>query len=533
MRAKHRAKKRVASADRRHRFLNVERLEDRLLLASDPANVFAKFSGSISEVGEQDTVPVHLTSDNFTIDGGHATLGIEVIPAQGSPLVPDVVSIDSIGPGNVPTIYAQSGLAGGSSLVLAKFKHGDFNVHVTGAGGTTGDWTMRIFLAGDVTGDFVVDDTDKSLLNDVKNGRIPASDILAEGDANRDGKITGFDVARAASNKGVATSVRVLTVTAFLDPASETGLPNDNLVNQTPVNVVGVTLEGANVSLDEDGDGFDDGTTIATALVGTTNYSLSADLVSGTNTLGVEARDSFGQIAQAQTTVTLDVVPPTVVSTSPGEGTEVEPESGQDVPVEIVFSESMIGSSVVAALAVSGNETGTITPLNPSYDDATNTLSFDLSEALTDSAISVTVADSATDIAGNTLGGGPFVLNFSINRVTTITQVSPANGEGMVSLTREAIVRFSSAHDSLFSQYGRSDALQLGDNGLRASSRQDHAAPVGLITLDRNKSRLIDRVHANTHDLDGADDDDELDLLIRYLAELRADGKSGVIEQLL
>ena len=64
-----------------------------------------------------------------------------------------------------------------------------------------------------------------------------------------------------------------------------------------------------------------------------------------------------------------------------------------------------------------------------------------------------------------------------------------------------------------------------------ASSGQDHAA--GLITQDGNKSQLIDRVHANTHDLDGADDDDELDLLLGDQAELRVDAELGGIEQRL
>ncbi len=93
------------------------------------------------------------------------------------------------------------------------------------------------------------------------------------------------------------------------------------------------------------------------------------------------------------------------------------------------------------------------------------------------------------------------------------------------------LLRGREAHDSLFSQFGRSDASQLGGNDLLASSGQDHAA--GLITQDGNKSQLIDRVHANTHDLDGADDDDELDLLLGDQAELRVDAESGGIDQRL
>jgi len=68
---------------------------------------------------------------------------------------------------------------------------------------------------------------------------------------------------------------------------------------------------------------------------------------------------------------------------------------------------------------------------------------------------------------------------------------------------------------------------------LLASSGQDHVPAAGLITRDGYKSHLIDRVHANTNDLDRADDDDELDLLLGDQAELCVDAESGVIRQLL
>ena len=423
-----------------------EQLENRLLLDGDAANVFATFDEVISVAGEEDTVRIHLTPENFTIDGGMATLGIVLSAGDDGGLAPNAVEVDSLDPGNVPTIDLQEGDVGGSSLTLAKLKHGDYDLHITGADGTTGAWQLQIFLAGDINGDFVVDETDTSLLSDVVNGAVVDPEFFAEADANRDGQITGYDLARAEGNKGVSTSVRVLTVTALLDPASDTGVLGDNIVNQTPINVVGLTVAGAEVSLDEDGDGFDDGTTIATT-VADTNYSLSADLVPGGNTLRVEARDSFGQRAEVETVVSLDAVSPTVISTSPAQNEEVDPVAGANIPVELVFSESMIGSSVLSALSMSGNETADITPLNSLFDDATNTLSFEISESLSDAAITVIVADSATDLAGNGLDGGPFALDFTVNHVTTITEVSPANGEEMVSLTREAVVRFSSQID--------------------------------------------------------------------------------------
>ena len=52
------------------------------------------------------------------------------------------------------------------------------------------------------------------------------------------------------------------------------------------------------------------------------------------------------------------------------------------------------------------------------------------------------------------------------------------------------------------------------------------------ITLNSNKSELIARVHADTHGLDGADED-ELDLMLGEQAELRVEAGLGGIKQLL
>ena len=106
---------------------------------------------------------------------------------------------------------------------------------------------------------------------------------------------------------------------------------------------------------------------------------------------------------------------------------------------------------------------------------------------------------------------------------------SPVNDPG-ASLTW-VLLSDRNAHDSLFSQFGRSGASMLGGNDILVSSKQDAVA--GRITQDGNKSKIIDRVHANTNDLDGANDDDEWDLLLGDRAELRVDGESGGIGQFL
>ncbi|MEX2138181.1 MAG: Ig-like domain-containing protein [Pirellulales bacterium] len=462
-----------------------EPLEERRLLAGLPANTLALFEGGIDAAGETDTVQIHLTPQNFAIgnaDGGHITLGFVVQP-QDSGLLPEAVQIDKLsGPGNVPVIFEKTGLSDGSSLVLAKLKHGDYEIDITSRNNTIGGWQLQVFLAGDVDGDFVINTADSNLLRQAMQGT-PTPAILAVGDINRDGRITGYDLARADTNKGVSTSVRILTVSAGLDPTDDTGLAGDNLVRHTPVDIIGTTQAGATVLLDKDGDGFDDGTTTASA-GSPTNYALSAGLIPGANLLRVEARDAFGQTAHAQTTVTLDAIAPTVVSTTPAAGATIDPPGSGNIVVHVIFSEPMIGASVLSSLSVSGNDTGAITPLGAQYNDSTRTLTFEIGQSLTDSNISVTVGATAADLAGNGLAGGSFPFSFNVNRVVGITQISPANGEELVSLTREAIIRFSAPVDPTTVT---SNAIQVISLGATVSGRLMVSSTERFVTFFPNQ----------------------------------------------
>jgi hypothetical protein len=437
------------------------------------ANVFAQFQGEIEQPDGIDTIEIHLTQDNFPIGGDRATLGFLVCPAGDSDLIPRAVDIDSVMGGRdrdddddrhrnnddddeddgndgdrVPIAFRRTQLPDGSSLVLAELERGDYLVDVAGRHDTTGAWQLHVFLVGDLNGDFRVTQRDISLINKVRKGKAGA-ELLPLADANKDGKITNFDVDVAKDNRGITTNVRILTLTAGLDPASDTGVPDDNLVNQSVVSISGVTLPGADVRLDMDGDGFDDGQATA-ASNGMTNFDLDAQLAAGNNTLRVRAQDSFGQEVISEFVVTLDNVAPTVASTSPADGATVEPSTGATLPVEIVFSEPMIASTVLAALGVSGDESSAITPQSPTYDAATNTLRFDLDASLPDGTITVALANTATDVAGNGLAGGPFTFTFEIdggNAVTGIADISPATGEELVSLTRETVVTFGGPID--------------------------------------------------------------------------------------
>ena len=168
----------------------------------------------------------------------------------------------------------------------------------------------------------------------------------------------------------------------------------DSIVNQTPVSVTGLTSPGATVDLDEDGDGFDDGTTTAGSATNGTNYSLSADLVVGSNHLAVKASEPFGQTAGAATDITLDVTPPSVVIDSPVSGLV----TNTNVTVTGLVSDDISGNQRLEAQLDSGSL------FDVSLDSQGN-YGFDTSLPLDASADGPhTVRLRATDVAGNISG---------------------------------------------------------------------------------------------------------------------------------
>ena len=73
--------------------------------------------------------------------------------------------------------------------------------------------------------------------------------------------------------------------------------------------------------------------------------------------------------------------------------------------------------------------------------------------------------------------------------------------------------------------FGHNDASLLDRNDSAVASLITHEA-------DGSSSQLIDRVHTDANDLDGADDDD-LDLLLGDELELQVDAATGDLKGLL
>jgi hypothetical protein len=250
-----------------------------MLSAEAPANVFAQFEGTLP-AGEERLIPIHVSRTLFDVRTSHVVLGFVVRAPDGSTLDPAAVQVRNVAGGATQPERAAADLGDGrDSLLLTPLKPGDYTLAVRGDHGTAGAFQLDAFLAGDVNGDLSVDDTDGDAVKGLFGSTAGDGRYVVEADADLDGRIHGYDLAQQRRNKGNATSVRPLSLTAGLSPAPVQTLPDGTLVTEAKaVSVTGLTGAGAGVLLDNDGDGFDDG---ATAAGPAGEYSLPTTLEEG------------------------------------------------------------------------------------------------------------------------------------------------------------------------------------------------------------------------------------------------------------
>ena len=135
--------------------------------------------------------------------------------------------------------------------------------------------------------------------------------------------------------------------------------------------------------------------------------------------------------------------------------------------IDVFFSEPMGDAAFAAAsyeLAVDGG--AAIAIASVSRVDPT-TARVNLAAPLADAAFRFTILPAVGDRAGNRVVGAS-VFRFIVAQPVHVTEISPANGEEMVSVTREVVVRFD---DRIDPATITADSLYLIANGQRVPGR--------------------------------------------------------------
>ncbi|MFM6917107.1 MAG: Ig-like domain-containing protein, partial [Dolichospermum sp.] len=161
----------------------------------------------------------------------------------------------------------------------------------------------------------------------------------------------------------------------------------------------------------------------------------NTDLSQGTHSLILNATDLVGNISETFTySFTLDSVLPIAAITS---NLSNEPTS-LDVTVSEVVSEAFYAQSSYSLKVVGGANDGQSVVINALTKVSDTLVRLSLATPLTAGNYQLAIASEVKDTAGNSLANQ--TLDFTATPPTLA--FAPLNGEGMVSLTRDGVVRF-------------------------------------------------------------------------------------------
>jgi hypothetical protein len=161
----------------------------------------------------------------------------------------------------------------------------------------------------------------------------------------------------------------------------------------------------------------------------------NTDLAQGEHTLGLEATDSKGNVsAVLNYSFTLDSVSPIATITS---DLSNEPTS-LDVTVSEVVSGEVFAQGSYSLKVVGGANDGQAIVINSLTKVSDTLVRLSLATPLTAGNYQLAIAPEVKDTAGNSLAS--LTLDFTATPPTL--SFAPLNGEGMVSLTRDGVVRF-------------------------------------------------------------------------------------------
>ncbi len=174
------------------------------------------------------------------------------------------------------------------------------------------------------------------------------------------------------------------------------------------------------------------------------DFILGGPLPDGSHTLHLIAKDDQGVDSDLfDIAFTLDTQAPTVSVTAFDTATGT---------LDVVFSEppadSAFEPSTYLFELLDGSDTAQLIPVDTVEQVDATTARIHVSEPLPGGAFRLTVAEGVGDVAGNRVDDAdPF--EFVLEPPVTISSVSPFNGEEMVSLARDVVVRFDGAIDLL------------------------------------------------------------------------------------
>jgi hypothetical protein len=325
------------SKRRRAARLAPEALEARELLTGGAGSTFAIVTGSITKANQPAAVTFTIDPSHFTIPKGKFTVGIDVAPASGATISPQIIAVKSATGAALPITHSSysanltSVTAGApTTAVLAQVQldhknpNGSvtYTVDVRGAKGTTGQFLLGFYLPGDTNGDGTVNATDIQTIESEMNSNASQTNTkyTFDADANRDGRITKTDLHIAELNQGVATTIIPLA-SANLDPTFET-MPGSQAVTVNTAHFTGMVSPNATVT-------FQNASNTKSAPVSATadtkgDYSISVPLILGSNTINVTTHDAFGQSISGTLSPVSYVIPvpaPTNKSTTPAAST--------------------------------------------------------------------------------------------------------------------------------------------------------------------------------------------------------------------
>ena len=381
----------------------LERLEERLALSglvngdfsiSDPSNAnygwTTKGSAVITNgegiLNEGTTVQTEF-SQSFTITPGTTMLRFTIVASSlvsnGAANPPDAFEaalLDS--QTNQPLIGPATGLSNTDAFL---------NIQQTG----------EIYYAPQVTVPGAGASGSVTSLTYPEQISVDVSSVPANTQATLFFDLIGFSPANSVVRVDAVTTLEgpaPPTVSFTLDPATDSGVVGDHLTSFDPVNLIGATDPNLTVTLDTNGDGFNDGTTTSDSNGHFTFTGVT--LAQGANPVRVQATNAQGSTIASQT-ITVDNQPPTGTLVSPTPNSTIGQDPGY---VDIQWADPGAAGIDLTTFGT-GNLTITGVTVDAVQDLGSNLERYQYNldgETLATGTINVSlVAGQVADLAGN------------------------------------------------------------------------------------------------------------------------------------